>query len=576
MIKALIGIKDPNLVADLSSLLSEIEGFEVRAVATSTADLHDLSARLEPDLVFVHEHLGIEPVAQTIRDLAARRPAMAILQVSPVRNDDVVIKALEAGARGVIAHPFAYEDVSSRVLAAREWSVHMAEVLEGAARNSAGRGKVIAVVGAKGGVGTTTLATHLAMDHVERCPDQRVCLVDVDVEKGDVGAILEVRQSVSIADLAKVSADLSATTVADAVIQHESGVHLLLAPLDVREAELVSATALRSIIAILRREFSVVFIDAGGHVSPSQAAVVEIADETVVVTTPDVLSMRALRRRMIAWEALGVREEAAFRVVLNKLDRSSIFPAASVPKLTTAQVLQTQIPYSPRVIEEAMNQRDPRAITEVAWWRLMSKVRDELALTETAGERSRTRSGADQTAPEKRSLFRRKPATPSNAPGEAAPAPAPAAADGARPTATAVEADAATETGEVPNAKTRTPAPAGADRSERGAIALENAGIFPTVIALCLVAWQIAVIGFTFVFAGHSTSAAAREYAITHNTERARIAAVDAVPRVLKGGVRVSTTGDRVEVTLRVPAAAPEFTRLPQDLTTSRSVVRER
>lgn len=599
MIKALIGIDDENLVADLTSLLSEIEGFEVRAVATSTGELLDLTSRLEPDLVFVHDQLGVEPVTQTIRDLSVRRPALAILQVSPMRNSDLVIKAMEAGARGVVAYPFAYEDVSSRVLAAREWSIHMSQVLEGAARNSTGRGRVVAVVGAKGGVGTTTMATHLAMDHVEHHPEQKVCLVDVDVEKGDIGAILEVRQSVSIADLAKVSTDLSTTAVADAVIQHESGVHILLAPLDVREAELVTAAALRSIVAMLRREFAVVFIDGGGHVSPSQAAVIEIADETLVVTTSDVLSIRGLRRRMIAWEALGVREEAAFRVIVNKVDKASLFPSSSVPKLTTAQVLQTEIPHSPRVIESAMNQRDPRAITEVAWWRLMSKTREELGL-EGAGEvrgrerrdagqgtgskgqkqplRKRTTKTKDEQA--KGSIFGRKGRQPER-PGAEEPA--------------TVGADQASGTRATPTqgTATRQPAPPGPEQApesrqqlkeaavsarpaERGAIALENAGIFPAVVLIALIAWQVAVIGFTFVFAGHSTTAAAREYAITGSQHQARVAANDALPGVLRGGVQVSTSGDRISVTLDVPAAAPSFTGLPQQLTTTRSVVSER
>ena len=597
MIKALIGIDDENLVADLTSLLSEIEGFEVRAVATSTGELLDLTSRLEPDLVFVHDQLGVEPVTQTIRDLSVRRPALAILQVSPMRNSDLVIKAMEAGARGVVAYPFAYEDVSSRVLAAREWSIHMSQVLEGAARNSTGRGRVVAVVGAKGGVGTTTLATHLAMDHVERHPEQKVCLVDVDVEKGDIGAILEVRQSVSIADLAKVSADLSTTAVADAVIQHESGVHILLAPLDVREAELVTAAALRSIVSMLRREFAVIFIDGGGHVSPSQAAVIEIADETLVVTTSDVLSIRGLRRRMIAWEALGVREEAAFRVIVNKVDKASLFPSSSVPKLTTAQVLQTEIPFSPRVIESAMNQRDPRAITEVAWWQLMSKTREELGLDGSGEGAGRERRGAGEGTGSKGAKQPRREQTKSEKSeqskskkdkgsvfGRKGRQPEPRSAD--EPGAGGVGQEPATQRTatrqrpgpeQTPESRQQLREAAVSGRAaERGAIALENAGIFPAVVLIALIAWQVAVIGFTFVFAGHSTTAAAREYAITGSQHQARIAANNALPGVLKGGVQVSASGDRISVTLDVPAAAPSFTGLPQHLTTTRSVVSER
>lgn len=555
MTRVLIGITDENLVSDLSSLLSEMEGFDVRAVARTTSDLLDLTNRLEPDLVFVHEHLGVEPIAQTIRDLAVRRPSMAILQVSAARTDEAVIKAMEAGARGVVAYPFAYEDVSSRVMAATEWAIHMGSVLEGAARSTGGRGRVVAVVGAKGGVGTTTLATHLAVDHVDRNPDERVCLVDVDVEKGDIGAILEVRQAVSIADVAKVAGDLSSTAVIDAVIEHESGVNLLLAPLDVREAEFVSAEALRSIVAMLRREFAVVIIDGGGHVSPAQAAVVEIADEVLVVTTPDVLAMRGMRRRMIAWEALGVREEAAFKIIVNKVDKASIFPSSSVPKLTTAAVIATEIPLSPRVLEAAMNQRDPRAITEVAWWRLMGRIREELGLQAPVST-TRTRGGAGpQVSP---------PAGPPTEPGS--PAVAPKRRRLSRRGAPAESASAPT-----PEARR-----VSVGQSERGGIGVENAGLLPIVAVIAVIAWQVAVIGFTFIYAGHSTTQAAREYAVTGSVSRAETAARESVPAVLRPGLQVTGTGSSVSVTVRVPAAAPKATGLPQQLTTTRQVVSER
>lgn len=133
MSQVIIGMADENLVADLMSLLEEMDGFTVRAVAKSPTELVDLASRLEPDVVFVHETLGIEPVSQTIRDLANRRPSTAVIQVSQIRTPALVIKAMEDGARGVVAYPFAYEDVSTRVIAAAEWSEHMKAVLAGAA-----------------------------------------------------------------------------------------------------------------------------------------------------------------------------------------------------------------------------------------------------------------------------------------------------------------------------------------------------------------------------------------------------------------------------------------------------------
>ena len=554
MSQVIIGMADENLVADLMSLLEEMDGFTVRAVAKSPTELVDLASRLEPDVVFVHETLGIEPVSQTIRDLANRRPSTAVIQVSQIRTPALVIKAMEDGARGVVAYPFAYEDVSTRVIAAAEWSEHMKAVLAGAAVTNTTRGEVVAVVGAKGGVGTTTVAAHLAFDHVRDHPQDKVCLVDVDIEKGDVGAIFEVRQSVSIADVAKVSGDLSPHAVHDAVIRHESGLHLLLAPLDVREGEFVSPEAIRAIVSLLRREFDLVVLDGGGHVSPAQASVVELAGECLVVTTPDVLSVRAMRRRMIAWSALGVREEPGFKVLVNKVDRASLFPANAVAKLTTAHVVETQIPYSPRVLEASINDRDPRAVTEVAWWSLISSLRVELGLAKapvTASEGRSKRGTSAQTPTAKPKGRQKAERTPR---GKALPQPS------EDPAATA-------EAGPAPE-----PVTAGRSR-ESGAVGLETVGILPAAVLLCLIGWQTAVTGFSFIYAGHASSVASREYSVTADAGDAERAARAAVPRSLRGGLSVAASGDRVSVTVPVVKGFPAG--LPTSLTSTRTVVRE-
>ncbi|MFV0461782.1 MAG: CpaE family protein [Nostocoides sp.] len=601
MTKVLIGTAVDSVASDLASLLGEMDDYDVRAVPRSTAELMDLAGRLDPDLIFIHEDLGIEPVTQTIRDLAG--PATAILQVSSTRTPSMIITAMEAGARGVIAYPFAYEDVSSRVIAATNWASHMSGVLDGAAQVAGGRGRVVAVAGAKGGVGTTTVATHLAFSHADAHPNDRICIVDVDVEKGDLGALLEVRQSVSIADVAKVAGDLSTTAVNDAVIEHASGLFLLLAPLDVRETDFISPEALRSIIAILRREFALVVIDAGGYVSPAQAAVVEIADDVLAVTTPDVLAIRAMRRRMIAWEALGVREEAAFKVLINKVDKASIFPASSVTKLTTAHVLDAQIPFSVRLLEDAMNARDPRNITEVAWWRLLDRIRGELGLiSQPTPVAPRAPAASASQAPTPASSRRRRPSWPSRrakpepvpAPApEPVPAPAPGAppapvaspASGSAPAAplpstlgpdpAALSAPPQPASGSMPSSSADHPSAAHASRAEVGAIAVENAGILPMALITALVAWQVGVIGFSSLYASLAAGSAAREYSIAGTQHAAYDGARNRLPSSLRDGLIVTAGGHRVTVKLHVPGQAPAGFGLPQDVSISRSVVQE-
>ena len=469
--------------------------------------------------MLLHDALGPEPAIAVIRDLTGRHPAAAVIQISPERSTSTVIRALEAGARGVVAYPFAFEDFSSRIQDAVDWSRQMRRILEGAAQAAQrDRGQVVTFAGAKGGVGTTTMALHLAIDHHTRQPDERVCVVDLDVEKGDVSALLDVRQSVSVADLAKVYQDLSATTVSDALIEHESGISLLLAPVDVRQSESVTPESLRAIVALLRREFDLIVLDAGGYVSPAQGAAIELADETVVVTTPDVLTLRAMRKRILAWEALGVRHEAELRVLVNKVDRSSIFPPDAVPKLTTATVLATHVPLSTRVLEPAVNERDPQAVTDTNWWKLMTSVREELS---KIGSQPARRALQEPVTPEPASRTRRRPWL-----------------RGGR---------------------------------DRGATALEHVGILPLALGLGVLMWHVAVVGLGAAFLGQATTEAAREFAITGSATKAQAAARATLPEAFGKGVVVTGKDGVIRVTLDLPAGT---SFIPQ-LSSSVTVVRE-
>jgi pilus assembly protein CpaE len=275
---------------------------------------------------------------------------------------------------------------------------------------------------------------------------------------------------------------------------------------------------LRAIIALLRREFDLIVLDAGGYVSPAQGAAIELADETVVVTTPDVLTLRAMRKRILAWEALGVRHEAELRVLVNKVDRSSIFPPDAVPKLTTATVLATHVPLSTRVLEPAVNERDPQAVTDTNWWKLMTSVREELS---KIGSQPARRALQEPVTPEPASRTRRRPWL-----------------RGGR---------------------------------DRGATALENVGILPLALGLGVLMWHVAVVGLGAAFLGQATTEAAREFAITGSATKAQAAARATLPEAFGKGVVVTGKDGVIRVTLDLPAGT---SFIPQ-LSSSVTVVRE-
>lgn len=454
MIRVVIGAAEQAVAFELRGALAEMDGVETVYVVDSTTDLAPVVVRLDPDIVLVHDSLGPEPVLPVLRDLALRRPASATLLVTSDPAVDIGA-VFEAGARGVVSYPIVFEQLRSRIESAGEYAASLRRMFStsaGAGDGAKGRAAVLALVGAKGGVGTTTVATHLALDAVRQDPDRAVLLIDLDLEKGDVPGILEVRHRASVADVAKVADDLAARAVADAVVVHATGLQLLLAPTDLRDVEAVTPIALREIMAVIRQEYDLVIVDGGSHVTPAQAALVELADEVVAVTTPDVASLRGLRRSISQWEGLAVRKEADVRVLLNRLSRNTSVSAETVRQLTRAPVMNVGLPAAFRRLEAAINSRDPLEMREPGWWQSIRRIGEELASRPTA-------AGADDPrAGRRRSRLR-----------------------------------------------------GGADD---GSVAIENVAILPMAITMVLLAWQLAVFGMSSVWSGHAANAAARAHAL--------------------------------------------------------------
>ncbi|NUU18150.1 AAA family ATPase [Cellulomonas humilata] len=521
-----IGCADQSLAYELRSQLSEAAEVEVVGVAETTTEMADLVLQHEPNLVLVHDQLGPEPVHQVIRDLGMRRPASAAIVVTSDGEPEALAAAMDAGARGVLSYPLSFADVQLRVNTALDWSRHMQSLLINAfadGGNARGRATVVAITGTKGGVGTTTLVTHLAWDVRRELPDHKVLVVDLDLEKGDVSSLIEARARTSVADLAKVAQDLSVRTVADAVFQHESGIHLLLPPDDVRDAELVTPTAIRQIVGLLRQQYDLVLIDVGAHVTPVQAAVVEIADEVVSVITPDLISIRALRRTLGWWETLQVRKPDSVHVLINKASRTDEVQPETAKRLSPGRMLTTVLPDMGRKLETAMNSRAPELVTDPTWWRSLRALGREVGLVRAPG--SGEQSGPVETSSRRSSGRRQKSAA-----------------------------------------------------NDSGSAAVELVALLPAIALVCAVLWQLGMTGLTYVWTGYGASAAARSVALGDSPSEVRTAAQDAFPAGMRSDVTVDVASplpSSVDVSVRIPVMMPGILDTPWTAEVHREVVKE-
>ena len=222
------------------------------------------------------------------------------------------------------------------------------------------RGEVLTVFSPKGGVGTTAVAGNLAI--LLASPTTRVCLVDLSLEFGDVAIVTRLVPSRTIVDaggIATCSAAGADDLAASVCIPYREGVDCVLAPVSPSAAERVSPADVAGLLHALRRRYDFVVVDTPSQLSEAVLEAFDAATHRVLVTTPDIPSLKSVRLVLDTYELLGYpRERSA--VLVNRADPRRGYRRADVVALLGTEPA-AELPVSP-AFGDAVNTGTPRAI----------------------------------------------------------------------------------------------------------------------------------------------------------------------------------------------------------------------
>ncbi len=265
-------------------------------------DRPDLIA-LDADLPDVH---GLD-VATRIRQTEAPGFHTPVVVFGQSNDIDAKVRALRAGADDYMAKPIHPQELSARVrgLLAR---FARAPVQAPAVQRS---GRVHAYYGAKGGVGTTTLAINTAIA-LHRGLGRSVALVDANLQFGDHRVFLDMKPDTrSMIDAIGATA-IDADVLKRVMVRHESGIDLLLGPPSPESAELVSVEQhhLLRAVNLLKSVYDYVIVDLDKHLDDHTLDVVGAADRLVVVMTADLSCLKNVRLVLETMRSLGLARRA--------------------------------------------------------------------------------------------------------------------------------------------------------------------------------------------------------------------------------------------------------------------------
>ena len=162
---------------------------------------------------------------------------------------------------------------------------------------------MICVLGPKGGTGKTLVSTNLA---VALAPaGQKVALVDLDLQFGDIGLALGLRPDKTIHDLARSGGSLDSDKLEAYLVKHESGLNVLMAPTRPDQASAVTVDFLRDVFTTLRSMCDYVIVDTPPGFTPEVIAAIDLSSDVCIVGMLDSLSLKNTKLGLETLELMG-------------------------------------------------------------------------------------------------------------------------------------------------------------------------------------------------------------------------------------------------------------------------------
>jgi pilus assembly protein CpaE len=330
---------------------------------TVFADPEEAYAKVaEHQLVIIDTSSGPTTAVEVCRQIRAA-PSMSAVPVMCVSATDDVeerIAFLEAGADDVMARPFDAREMEARVealLLRFQRSKDLGPIISADGLTLARARRTVAVYSPKGGVGTTTVATNIAIAAVAKRPD-KVILVDFALQFGGVATLLDLDPKQTIADVVRDETPLTEPELLRTyAMRHDSGLHVLAAPAAPESSETITKAHVKQILSVLLDGYDMVVIDAGSTLDERILTVFEAAESVLLTVTPEIGALKAMHALLeYQTEAGTISLKSSF--VLNNLFAREILKTRDVESFLGAK-MAVELPYDPFLYLKAVNEGVP-------------------------------------------------------------------------------------------------------------------------------------------------------------------------------------------------------------------------
>jgi pilus assembly protein CpaE len=311
-IRALVAVEGLDAF-DVQRALPDDPGFQLLGLTEGVDEtVRALQARETDVLIVACQGQEDDRSLQIIDNAHRAAPTVPIIVLSTSSPNGFLRRAFEVGASDMALYPQSKEQLRFAMSKAIARAPRA-----GQPEGKRGESRLICVLGPKGGTGKTLTSCNLAV--ALALAGQKVMVIDLDLQFGDVALCLGLPPEKTMYDLAISGGSLDADKLADYVMTHDTGVDVLLAPARPDQASAITIELLRDILAIARARYDHVIADTPPGFTAEVIATIDASSDLVMVGTLDSLS---LKNTKLGLETLALMDydPKKIQLVLNRAD----------------------------------------------------------------------------------------------------------------------------------------------------------------------------------------------------------------------------------------------------------------
>ncbi len=356
-VNVLIADQNEKDIENIRVALSHEERIRIVGECSEGISTVKLAKNVKPDVVLMDINMpGIKNVTPT-EILTATIPNVLVIVTFDKGGKKNLKKAMSDGARDYIVKPAAADVYIDTILDLYDKDLKRREVLYGRKQHEEDiKPKIVSIFSTKGGVGKSTIATNIATALAQKT-EERVALVDFDLQFGDVSVMLNLYPERTVMELVKDIQSLDKELLEDYMMLHNSGVRVLPAPSRPEYAEFVTGGNVQRILRTLKESYKYIVVDMAPAFDDVNLATLDLSDSIMLLTTLDLPTIKNVKSGLHVMKTLNYRDDK-ISLILNRYHRNFGINVSDLEK-TTEKKISHIVPEDSRTIIDAVNKGKP-------------------------------------------------------------------------------------------------------------------------------------------------------------------------------------------------------------------------